>query len=233
MEPPIPTDFPEGRAETNPQLVQLERQVERGNLFAHSVLGENRVRLGELELFLHALIDTLLGKGLVTESEMTAGIEKLRSELRERGELNQGLVLIRTENPDESPADVPVDCQARMHVCHAVCCRLHFALSIREVESGMIKWDLGRPYSIRHESNGRCSHLEAQSGRCGVYQNRPGVCRRYSCAGDDRIWKNFQNMELNQEWIDNNLPPALEPRVVHVLMEPEQRPAASAGMPTF
>jgi Fe-S-cluster containining protein len=223
--PPIPTDFPEGQAQTNPRLVQLERQVERGNLFAHSVLGENRLRLGEVELFLHALIDTLLGKGVVTESEMTATIEKVRSELTERGELNKGLVMIRPENPEEPPADVRVDCQARMHVCHAVCCRLHFALSIREVESGKIKWDLGQPYVIRHESNGCCSHLEAQSGRCDVYQNRPGVCRGYSCAGDSRVWKNFQEMELNQEWIDSNLPPALEPRAVRVLMQPEQRPA--------
>jgi hypothetical protein len=36
------------------------------------------------------------------------------------------------------PADVfvPVNCAERMHVCQAICCRLHFALSAVEVEAG-------------------------------------------------------------------------------------------------
>jgi hypothetical protein len=38
-----------------------------------------------------------------------------------------------------------------------------------------------------------------------VYADRPGVCRHYSCANDERIWKDFENMELNHEWLDANL----------------------------
>jgi len=36
---------------------------------------------------------------------------------------------------------------------------------------------------------------------CSVYNNRPSVCKEYSCADDKRIWKDFDKMELNQEWI--------------------------------
>jgi hypothetical protein len=36
-----------------------------------------------------------------------------------------------------------------------------------------------------------------------VYHKRPGVCRSYSCAHDERIWKDFDNMVLNHEYLDN------------------------------
>lgn len=113
-------------------------------------------------------------------------------------------IAFRTE-PAEPEEPAPVDCAARMHICHAVCCKLNFALSPPEVESGKTKWDLGFPYMIRHESNGYCTHNDTATGRCGIYADRPGVCRRYSCANDNRIWKDFDNMELNEDWIRKNL----------------------------
>jgi Fe-S-cluster containining protein len=112
---------------------------------------------------------------------------------------------------------VEVDCAARLHVCNAVCCKLDFALSTAEVEAGVVKWDLGRPYLIRQESDGHCTHLNRNSGLCKLYSDRPGVCRKYNCAGDKRIWKNFETMELNTEWISENLYPK-RPRALRVLM---------------
>jgi Fe-S-cluster containining protein len=105
----------------------------------------------------------------------------------------------------DDAAFVAVDCAARMHVCHAVCCRLKFPLSCGEVDAGKVKWDIGHPYIIRHDSSGWCAHNDRETGCCGVYDDRPAVCRRYSCAGDQRIWKDFDAMVLNQEWIDENL----------------------------
>ena len=37
------------------------------------------------------------------------------------------------------------------------------------------------------------------------YENRPSVCKKYSCANDKRIWKDFEKMEIDREWIDENL----------------------------
>lgn len=105
---------------------------------------------------------------------------------------------------DAEPSRV-VDCAARMHVCQAVCCRLKFPLSGPEIDRGHVKWDIGHPYIIRQGSDGRCVHNDATTGHCGVYEDRPGVCRRYTCIGDARIWKDFDNMVLNQEWIDEHI----------------------------
>ena len=38
-------------------------------------------------------------------------------------------------------------------------------------------------------------------GGCQIYEQRPNPCRMYSCEHDDRIWKDFDAMELNDEWI--------------------------------
>lgn len=108
-------------------------------------------------------------------------------------------------DPEEPDPPVQVNCAERMHVCHAVCCKLNFALTPEEVEAGKVKWDLGFPYLIRHGSNGYCCHNDTATGRCTAYADRPGVCHRYSCANDKRIWKDFDNMVLNEEWIRANL----------------------------
>jgi len=205
-------------------LVQLERQVERSQLFAHSALGESALRLGEVEVFLHGLIDTLLAKGVVTETEIVAAVSNVRSELVQRNELNGAHIMVRSDGPDaEHSAPAKVDCAARLHICHAVCCKLDFALSIPEVESGTVKWDLGRPYFIRHNSDGACVHLDSESGGCRIYKDRPGVCRGYSCVNDPRIWTDFDKMELNQEWIDANVSKSAEPFVVTGLMHDRDR----------
>ena len=115
-------------------------------------------------------------------------------------------IAMRVDDPDQGDEpETPVDCGARMHVCHAVCCQLKFPLSSDEVESGLVKWDIGHPYIIRHQSTGWCTHNDTATHRCDIYADRPGTCRRYSCAGDTRIWKDFDGMVLNQEWIDDHL----------------------------
>ncbi len=98
------------------------------------------------------------------------------------------------------------------------CCRLDFVLTVTEVESGDIKWDLGRPYFIRHLSDGRCAHHDAESGGCSIYASRSGVYRGYSCASDTRIWKNFEQMEANAEWIEANRTAQSQPHVTAALM---------------
>jgi Fe-S-cluster containining protein len=116
-----------------------------------------------------------------------------------------------------------------MHVCRAICCRLHFALSAAEVESGTVKWDLGRPYQIRQDSTGTCVHNDPETHACSVYADRPGVCRGYSCANDERIWTDFDNMQLNTPWIEENLH-ATSPRLAKATMvrlpDPVLRPGA-------
>lgn len=207
-----------GHHQTNDKLLQLERQLERGYKFSHTVIGENMLRTSELQVLLHGLLDTLLAKGITTEAELLSAMQKVREELAERNELNWQRAMIRNDATDEKKPMTEVDCKARFHLCKAVCCKLDFALSVVELEQAEIKWDLGRPYFIRHDSNGYCSHLDCSSGCCSVYDKRPGVCRGYSCAKDERIWIDFDKMQLNHEWIEDNLSGVTEPMLVDVFM---------------
>lgn len=183
-------------------LDRLSRQVERGAFFTHGLLGQAADRLNELEPFVYGLIDVLVARGLLGRDELVAATAAARDELAEHDEqLTPGLA-VRVEEADTEP--VPVDCAARMHVCHSACCRLDFALTVDEIEAGRARWDLGQPYFIRHEADGHCTHRDGDSGGCTIYEDRPTVCRRYSCAGDTRIWKDFERMELNHEWLAAN-----------------------------
>jgi Fe-S-cluster containining protein len=97
-----------------------------------------------------------------------------------------------------------------MHICQAACCSLPFPLSADEVEAGDVKWDLGHPYVIRHTEEGYCVHNDRSTGGCDVYDKRPGVCRGYSCAEDDRIWLDFDNMVLNEEYLRSRRRPGFQ-----------------------
>jgi Fe-S-cluster containining protein len=183
---------------------KLHRQVERAGLFTHTTLTRLSARINESESFLYAIIDLMAQKGLVTPEEITEAVQQVRQELVEKQEAaHPGLALrVDGESDDEY---TPVNCEERWHVCKAICCKLDFALNAEEVESGKIKWDMGRPYYIRHEQSCFCTHLNLKTKQCGVYNNRPAVCKKYSCAKDTRIWKDFDKMELYHEWINTHL----------------------------
>jgi Fe-S-cluster containining protein len=148
------------------------------------------------------LIDVLIQKGITIPEELSKAASDVRSEMFEKGEQAHTGVGLRIDDAQNDQPVVAVNCNERMHICQAVCCKLQFALSVPEIESGDIKWDLGKPYFIRHETSGYCTHLHAEKKCCSVYDNRPQVCRKYSCANDTRIWKDFDKMELNEAFIN-------------------------------
>jgi hypothetical protein len=200
------------------ELAALLRQVERAGLFTHSALGRGHLRQRELESFVYGLIDVLMTRGVIGEEELAAAVQGVREEMDSSAEIPEPGVVLRIDEPEAAVAPpVEVDCAARMHVCHAVCCRLDFALAYDEVESGVLRWDMGRPYIIRHEADGMCVHNDRASGGCGVYADRPTPCSRYSCAGDERIWTDFDAMELNTAWIEENLEGG-GPRLLHAML---------------
>ena len=84
-----------------------------------------------------------------------------------------------------------IDCENRVHLCKAACCRLKFALSRQDLEEGVVKWDLARPYLIRRGADGYCNHLQSGSRGCGVYENSSVPGRAFDCRNDKRIWLDF------------------------------------------
>ena len=89
-----------------------------------------------------------------------------------------------------------VPCAELMPICHAVCCRLDVVISTQDLDEGVLRWDYGRPYILRHGDDGRCVHHERATGACGVHERRPALCREYSCKHDKRIWADFERRIL-------------------------------------
>jgi len=221
-------------AATAPQ--DLERQVERASLFTHTAIGRCSIRVSEVESFTYGLLDALLEKGVLAAEDVKAKVERVKEESMARGEAcGPGLVL-RVDGPDgPQQQEVKVNCAERMSICHSICCKLDFPLTAEEIESGKVRWDLGRPYHIRHGEDGHCVHRNQESGFCGVYEHRPGICRTYSCARDTRIWKDFEKMELNTEWLEENLKGRNQPQMLGAVLyqiQPAPPPQqCSAGEP--
>ena len=187
------------------ELKSLEQQIEYGNLYTHSVLSTYADRINENESFILGLIDFLVDKQGLDTKDLKPYIDRVKREVGEQKRNVHPGIALRRDPEKEEALPPPVNCAERLHLCKAACCKLGFALSPAEVESGKIKWELGRPYHIRQEPSGYCSHIDTGACQCTIYQDRPKVCRAYSCQNDSRIWKDFDKMELNQEWIDANI----------------------------
>lgn len=187
---------------------ELERQLERSGFFTHSALSNQAERINEIESFLYGLIDTLIAEGVIDKNAFEKTVKNVRDETLQKQEHFHAGIAISIDNDEHQENFVPVNCEERLPVCNAVCCKLNFALSVAEIESGHVKWDLGQPYFIRQIKNGYCTHLKSRKAcvdGCSIYDERPGVCRKYSCAEDKRIWMDFDKMLLNHKWIDENL----------------------------
>lgn len=199
---------------------ELERQVERAGFYTHTAIGRNSIRLAEVESFLYGIVDVLLSNGQISSEQITQAVENVRQELASQGDVPNAGVSLRIDAQTESrDEEVLVNCTERMPICNAICCKLDFALTHDEVETGKIKWDLGRPYYIRHGKNGFCVHNDRKRGCCSLYEDRPAICKNYSCANDTRIWKDFEKMQLNVEWLTENLSGSSLPRLKLIHMQ--------------
>lgn len=190
-------------AEPDP-LRDLERQVERGNLFTHAALSQQADRFNTSDALVNGLVELLIRHDLVDPQELLDSVASVRGQIAAAGQAAELDVAVRVDSDDYTEGP-PVDCAARLPVCKAVCCRLRFPLTAEEVESGPLKWELGRPYFNRHGEDGYCHQCDGETKACNIYDRRPAPCRQYSCVGDDRIWTDFDAMELNHEWIDSHL----------------------------
>jgi len=178
-----------------------KRQIELGFMFCHSVVTENTQHLVETATAAFALSELLVEKGLIEQEAYDQRRQKVRQELLEQIE-NAGLGLyLNEEHPDKyALTDLPViNCAERIHLCRAACCMFRFPLSRQDVEQGLVRWDLGRPYWNLRNGSGYCTHWQTSTAQCGIYQNRPAPCRVYSCQEDDRIWQDFEAMIINPD----------------------------------
>lgn len=184
------------------ELRELDEQTRRGSLFAQAVASEQMARANQTEAAIYGLIDLLIKKGALSSDEVAAAIEQTGEDMRDAGRHASLDVIVREDSSAAAVSADEIDCAARIPYCKAACCKLRWPLTLEEVESGPVEWDLGRPFLNRHAAHGYCHRLDADSHGCNVYEQRPKPCRQYSCVEDERIWLDFENMVPNTEWIE-------------------------------
>lgn len=190
-----PQSFPEPAAPDAGQLEKLRGDVAAGLMYAHGRENANTSKVLEVASFSYALIELLMERGVISVEELDERKKQVGQRLAEKfAEKGMGVALTNDEQDKYAyEGSVEIDCENRIALCRGACCRLSFALTVQDLEEGRVKWDLGRPYMIRHDEDGYCHHIERASKRCGLYDSRPVVCRSYDCRKDKRIWEDFEN----------------------------------------
>lgn len=180
---------------------QLRQEVAGGLLYCHHRANTNTSKALEVTAFTYALIELLIEKGLLTEEELNKRKREVGKRLVEKLKDNGMGVMLQGSEIDKYKfeSDVKIDCEKRMYHCKAACCRLGFALNRQDIEEGIVKWDLSRPYMVRRGKDGYCIHLERSACRCMIYQHRPIPCRGYDCRKDSWIWMDFENKMISPD----------------------------------
>jgi hypothetical protein len=173
--------------------------VLRGLLYAHDRANANTAVLHQASATLDAVVEVLIAEGLL-DPEALEQRREAAGERRERQFYERGMAVALQEfdvGKHEFEGGAEIDCDRRIELCGAACCKLPLALSREDVEEGVLRWDLGRPYMIAQGADGYCVHMDTGTHRCGVYDHRPIPCRGYDCRHDSRIWLDFDRRIVN------------------------------------
>jgi Fe-S-cluster containining protein len=186
--------------------------IHRGLVYAHNRANANTAEVHQANATLNALVELLIDRGLVNIESLEARRKQAAEQLR-RDYLGRGMAVAMQEfgvSKYEFKGGAEIDCENRLQLCKAACCRLPFAMSREDVQEGIVKWDLGQPYINARGEGGYCQHIELGTCRCTVYKHRPIPCRGYDCRNDKRIWVDYDDRVINPRVADPNWPECLE-----------------------
>ena len=190
----------------------FEQDLLRGLIYAHNRANANTAEVHQANATLHALVEVLVDRGLVNIESLNGRREQASEQLRRRY-LERGMAVAMQEfgvSKYDFKGGAEIDCESRLHLCKAACCRLPLALSKQDVEEGIVKWDLGQPYINARDKEGYCRQMDRSTCRCTVYANRPIPCRGYDCRKDGRVWIDFEKRVVNPLVENPNWPECLE-----------------------
>lgn len=182
---------------TNGHQIPMGELLE-GFLYSYRQLDTNALKTFEVSASIYSLIELLVAKGIIGTEELDkhkkAVEERLKDNFKEAG------IGVRVQNVGidkySLQGEATIDCEKRLPICRAACCKLAFALSLQDIREG-IRWSLGKPFMNVREEDGYCVNLERDTCKCRIYEQRPVVCRQYDCRNDRRIWLDFDAMTIN------------------------------------
>jgi Fe-S-cluster containining protein len=177
---------------TPPSRGELEDGL---RLLLHQMI-ESRLAQADVAATVKALIETLVAAGALSHGEYERRRQRELDVHVERLKERPVFRLGKAEDKYALESLPQIDCASIIPICEARCCKLSVYLSPQDLDEGLMKWDYGKPYQIRKREDGYCTHSDAETRRCSVYQHRPGICRTYDCRKDKRIWLDFENRIL-------------------------------------
>jgi Fe-S-cluster containining protein len=192
--------------------IEAPQEVIRGLVYLHNRANANTAELHQVRAAIAAVVELLIERGVLDRETVQArqreAAETLRGQYLERG---MGVAMQDfAVSKYAFQGGAQIDCENRVHLCKASCCKLPFALSKEDVQEGKVRWDLGRPYMIAQGRDHYCVHMDRQTRGCTAYAQRPIPCRGYDCRQDKRIWLDFENRVINPRISDANWPACLE-----------------------
>ncbi len=187
---------------------QVRHEMARGLRYTHYRANANTNQLIQLMSTVQAATALLAEKGLLDrqalEQRASEAAGSIRQDFQSKG---MGVQIQASDTSKYALESSPrIDCENRIPLCQAACCKMHFALSREDLEEGKIRWDVGQPYVIAQGADGWCVHLDRATRGCGCYAARPLVCRTYDCRNDTRIWLDFERRIVNPQIRDPQWP---------------------------
>ncbi|MGV0025334.1 YkgJ family cysteine cluster protein [Phormidesmis priestleyi] len=200
--PSSPSNLPDSQ-----KWVQFD-DLANGLAYLHTRVNANAGRTLESAAFVYALIDLLVESGLITVEQIDDRKQQFVDRLLQRYRQHDPGVALQELNQDKYTfaQTAKIDCENRVHLCKAACCKMVFPLSRQDIEEGVIRWELDKPYVIAKGADGYCHHIDRAHLGCGVHAQRPIPCRAYDCRNDDRIWLDFDNRVINPKLTDPSWP---------------------------
>jgi hypothetical protein len=202
-----------GTPNSEPRADLAARDILWGLIHAHDRANANTRELAGVLASVRALAKLLVERGVLTEEE----VDELRAREMEDVEryFGEQEMAVKYSDPgiDKYAFDggPEIDCENRIRLCKAACCRLSVFLTRADVAEGVLRWEMADPYVLARARDGYCVHMNMGACQCTVYEQRPLTCRTYDCRQDKRIWLDFE-ARIPQPLLDDpTWPKGIEP----------------------
>jgi Fe-S-cluster containining protein len=170
----------------------VRTDLDDGLRFVHVLNMQVKHDLFEASTRLAALVEELVAKGQIDAMALAERRERIKQREQPRQAL-QAHVRISDVFDKYALTGLPdIDCASLIPICKGRCCKLYFCLNFQDLDEGVVEWDYAVPYYIRKRADHYCTHSDAETRACTVYEKRPAACRTYDCRNDKRIWLDFE-----------------------------------------
>lgn len=188
VQPPVSA----GGAHSPHQASALDHQLRSALTHTHAQNAHRTQETFKNEVDTQTILELLVGKGIVGLNEVQQRRELITRRIEaERSAAYDGPTLYaRSAEPEPEPTII--DCETRHEVCGSACCGLYNVfLTAEDVGNRHLLWDLMLPYRLMRAEDGYCTYLDRTTHKCTNWEQRPYVCRHYSCRSDTNIWQDF------------------------------------------